>query len=244
MMTKRVRRWTRREFLKAAGTASAISALGLPVSLFAAGTKIGMIGSGRVGSTVGELWVKAGHEVMFSSLNLESDKALAAKFGRGARAGTSKEAAAFGEVVFVAVPYSAMPAVSRDLGEILRGKVVMDASNPIPTRDGPMAEPAREKGAGLASAEYFPGSRLVRAFNCIGWTHMLNEAHRPGAKMAIPLAADDAAAMQVAIRLVKEAGFEPVPVGGLARAKDFDWGTPIFGKPVTAAQAREILGVK
>ncbi len=50
--------------------------------------------------------------------------------------------------------------------------------------------------------------------------------------------------MQVAVRLVQEAGFEPVPVGGLARAKDFDWGMPIFGKPVTAAEAREILGVK
>ena len=61
--------------------------------------KIGIIGSGRVGGTVGELWVKAGHEVMFSSLDLEHDKALAARLGAGARAGSSKEAAAFGGVV-------------------------------------------------------------------------------------------------------------------------------------------------
>ena len=73
--------------------------------------RIGVIGSGRIGGTVGELWVKAGHPVMFSSLDLEHDKALAARLGGKARAGTPREAAAFGEVLLMAVPYAALPQV-------------------------------------------------------------------------------------------------------------------------------------
>jgi hypothetical protein len=106
-----------------------------------------------------------------------------------------------------------------------------------------MAAAAREKGTGVASAELLPGVRLVRAFNCVGWNAMRTEAHRAGEKLAIPLAADDQGALKVAIGLVQDAGFEPVVVGGLARAKEFDVGTPIFGKQVTAKELRSILGL-
>jgi 8-hydroxy-5-deazaflavin:NADPH oxidoreductase len=105
----------RRSFLQiAAAAAAGLAAGALPHALHAQSSaskslKIGVIGSGRIGGTVGELWVKAGHEVMFSSLDLERDKALAARVRGGARAGTPKEAAAFGEVLFVSVPYSALP---------------------------------------------------------------------------------------------------------------------------------------
>lgn len=246
MKTNDAMNQNRREFLLAAGAAATGLALGsLPLHALAAGTKIGMIGSGRVGSTVGELWAKAGHEVMFSSLDLEKDKALAAQVGRGARAGTSKEAAAFGEVLFFSVPYSAIPVLGRDLADSLKGKVVLDASNPIPARDGEIAASAKAKGgAGLASAGFLAGARIVRAFNCVGYTMMRSEAHRAGEKLGIPIAGDDAAAVQVAIRLIQDAGFDPVMVGGLASAKEFDYGTPIFGKPMTAAGVRQILGLK
>jgi hypothetical protein len=239
----------RRQFLHAAGAVAASLALSLlPLAARAAGetagrVKIGVVGSGRVGGTVGELWVKAGHEVMFSSLDLEHDKALAARLGAGAHAGTSKEAAAFGEVLFIAVPYAALPQVGRDLGEALKGKIVLDACNPVPGRDGDMAIEAGAKGTGIASAQYLPGARLVRAFNCVGAASLKSEAHRAGERVAIPLAADDPAALQAAVRLVEDAGFEPVVVGGLARAKDFDYGTPIFGRPRTAAEVRRILGI-
>jgi hypothetical protein len=204
---------------------------------------IGVIGSGRVGGTVGELWVQAGHAVMFSSLALEHDKALAARLGAGARAGTSKQAAAFGEVLFFAVPYAALPQLGRDLADGLKGKVVLDACNPIPSRDGDMAVAAKAKGTGIASPQFLPGARLVRAFNCVGYMSMKSEAHRAGEKLGIPLAGDDPAALQLAMRLVRDAGFEPVVVGGLARAKDFDYGTPIFGRPMTAAEVRRTLGI-
>jgi 8-hydroxy-5-deazaflavin:NADPH oxidoreductase len=207
--------------------------------------KIGVIGSGRVGGTIGELWVKAGHEVLFSARTLDEVNALLAerKLGPRARAGTPKEAAAFGEAVLISVPYAALPQVGRDNAAELKGKVVLDTCNPIPGRDGDMAIEARAKGTGVASAELLPGARLVRAFNCVGYNAMRSEAHRAGEKLAIPLAADDPGALKVAIGLVQDAGFEPVVVGGLARAKEFDAGTPIFGKAVTAKELRSILGL-
>ena len=247
MKTNDVMKPGRRRWLQAAAASLALG--GLPLAARGAGEaarkmKIGVIGSGRVGGTVGELWVKAGYEVMFSSLDLEYDKALAARLGAGARAGTTREAGAFGEALFVAVPYAALPQVGRDLGDALKGKVVLDACNPIPSRDGDMANDARAKGTGVASPQFLPGARLVRAFNCVGAAYMRSEAHRAGERLGIPLAGDDAAALQIAVQLVKDAGFEPVVVGGLERAKDFDYGTPIFGKPRTAAEVRQILGVK
>ena len=120
---------------------------------------------------------------------------------------------------------------------------MLDTCNPIENRDGPMAVEMRNKGTGVASAELLPGVRLVRAFNCVGWNSMRTEAHRTGEKLAIPLAADDPGGLKVAIGLVQDAGFEPVVVGGLARAKEFDVGTPIFGKAVTAKELRAILGL-
>ena len=227
---------SRRDFLRTAGTAAAGLALGaLPYTLRTAsaadaGLKIGVIGSGRIGSTLGGIWLKAGHEVMFSSLDLEHDKALAARLGGKARAGTSREAAAFGEVLLMAVPYAALPSVGRDLGELVKGKVVIDASNPIVARDGEVATWAREKGAGVASAELLPGARIVRAFNAIGYSRMGEAAQRQGERIGMPMAGDDATAIAVASRLVREVGYEPVLVGPLAMGKYLMPGTPLAGE--------------
>lgn len=242
-------RLNRRRFLQRAGTAAAGLALaGLPCALRAAADvprnlRIGVIGSGRIGGTVGELWVKAGHQVMFSSLDLDHDKALAARLGSGARAGTPKEAGAFGEVLFISVPYAALPSVGRDLGDLLKGKIVLDSCNPIPGRDGDMAVEARAKGTGIASPLFLPGARLVRAFNSVGYARLQAEAHRAGERVGIPLAGDDAQALKTAARLVQDAGFEPVVVGPLARAKEFDPGAPVYGRALTAAELRRGLGL-
>lgn len=206
--------------------------------------KIGIIGSGHVGGTLGELWAKAGHQVMFSSLDLEHDKELAKTVGDKAQAGTPAQAAAWGDVLLISVPYAALPQIGKDYASSIKGKVVLDTSNPFPARDGEMAVAAREKGTGVASAEFLPGARLVRAFNEVSYMSMRSKSNRPGDKVAIPLAADDQAALEVAIRLVKDAGFEPVVVGGLATAKSFDAGTPVFGKALTAAELRKGLGIE
>jgi predicted dinucleotide-binding enzyme len=205
--------------------------------------KIGVIGSGRVGGTIGGLWVKAGYEVMFSARDISEVKELVAGLGPRAHAGTPREAAAFGDAVLISVPYSALPQIGRENAAELKGKVVLDTSNPIAGRDGDMAVAARAKGTGVASVELLPGVRLVRAFNCVGYTSMRSEAHRAGERVAIPLAADDQAALKTAIQLVQDAGFEPVVVGGLARAKEFDVGSPVFGKALTAGELRKMLGI-
>ena len=237
----------RRRFLSSIGTALAGLALGgmtSPVrAADASRLKIGIIGSGRIGGTLGELWLKAGHEVMFSSLDLDYDKALAARLGAAAHAGTPKEAAAFGEVLLVSVPFAALPQLGRDLGDSIRGKVLLDTCNPIPARDGEMANEARASGAGMASSRLLPGARLVRAFNSVGYSRLQSEAHRSGERVGIPLASDDAQALATAGRLVQDAGFEPVVVGPLARGKEFDPGTPVFGKALTAAELRRGLGM-
>src|SRR5476651_92743 len=186
MKGNRSLRWTRRGFLKGTSAIATLAALGFALPLRAAGTRIGVIGAGKVGGTVGNLWAKAGHEVMFSSLDIENDKVLAARVGHGARAGTSKEAAAFGEVLFFAVPYTAMPSLGRELADSIKGKVALDASNPVPSRDGVMGEVAKSRGSGIASSEYLAGARIVRAFNCVSWAAMRSEAHRAGDKLGIP----------------------------------------------------------
>ena len=192
-------------------------------------TKIGIVGSGQVGGTLGGVWVKAGHEVMFSSLDLEHDKVLAAKLGPNARAGTPKDAAAFGAVVMISVPYRALPEIGKSLADLIKGKVVIDTCNPFVGRDGEIATWAREKGAGLASAELLPGARLVRAFNAIGASTM-GEAHKAPGRIGMPLASNDAGAIAVASTLIRDIGYEPVPIGGLAMGKYLMPGTPLAGE--------------
>ena len=93
----------------------------------------------------------------------------------------------------------------------------------------------------MASAEYLPGVRLVRAFNALSFMQVEREAHRAGEKLGIPVAGDDPAAVATVVRLVQDAGFDPVVVGGLARAREFDTGTPVYVKGLTARQLREAL---
>jgi predicted dinucleotide-binding enzyme len=203
--------------------------------------KIGIIGTGDIGGALARHWGAAGHDLMISSRHPDRLRALAKEIGPNVKVGTPKEAAAFGEVIMLAVPYGALPQVGRDYASELKGKVVMDAGNPYPSRDGEMAVRDRERGTGVAVAEYLPGVRLVRAFNAINAEPLAREAHRKPVRIGIPIAADDAAAMEVAKQLVSDAGFDPVPVGKLARAREFDYGTPVYVRGYTAAELRKEL---
>ncbi|MGE0803635.1 MAG: NADPH-dependent F420 reductase [Lautropia sp.] len=247
--------WDRRGWLKAAGAVTAARAVaapgiaatgaavtaaavlgGTPRSASATGAagsdaklRIGIVGSGRVGGTLGGVWAKAGHEVMFSSRNIEHDRSLAAQSGANARAGTPRQAAAFGEVLLVSVPYGALPEVGKDLAELLAGKIVIDTSNPFAGRDGEIAAWARDRGAGLASAQLLPGARIVRAFNAIGYARM-GTAHERRGQIGMPIAGDDAEAIALASRLIRDIGFEPVLIGGLAMGRHLMPGTPLAGE--------------
>jgi hypothetical protein len=205
--------------------------------------KIGIIGSGNIGGTLGVLWGQAGYEVFFSSRHPDQLGELVKRAGPSAQAGMPREAAAFGDVILISVPYGAVPQVGRDFAAELAGKVVLETGNPYPSRDGAMAGPALEKGSGLASAEFLPGVRLVRAFNSIPAGALASEANRAGERIAVPLAGDDAAALELAARLVRDAGFEPVVVGSLASASKFDRGTSVYGQALTARELRQRLGM-
>lgn len=229
----------RRTFLFAL-TAAAV----LPATAQTRPMKIGVVGSGRIGSTLGGLWVKAGHEVMFSDRDAEQAKRVASELGARARTGTPQEAVAFGDAVLIAVPYGALPAVKQELGEQLKGKVVIDPNNPVPSRDGELGAQAKEKGAAVSTAAMLPGARLVRSFNSWGYQTMAREANRAAPRMAMPVAADDAQALKVGVQLVRDAGFDPVPAGSLAASKAFDLGSSVSGKVMTAEEMRKALSVR
>jgi 8-hydroxy-5-deazaflavin:NADPH oxidoreductase len=203
--------------------------------------KIGVIGAGRIGGTLARYWVKAGHEVMISSDHPERLQALAVQLGPRAHVGTPREAAAFGTVILVSVPYKAMPELGGTIGKELAGKVILDTSNPSERRDGPMARNAQAKGAGIATAEYLHNRRIVRAFNCIPARTLATESDQKPERIAIPIGGDDRRALRIAEQLVRETGFEPVVVGSLADTRRFDLGQPLAHGDLTAAELRGLM---
>ena len=205
--------------------------------------KIGIIGTGQIGGALAEHWAKAGHELLISSRHPDALKPLAAKLGARVRVGTPKEAAAFGDVVLISVPYKALPQVGKDYAPELAGKIVLDTGNPYPQRDGDMALKAREQGTGVASKSFLPGVKLVRAFNAINVGDLRKEGHRSGTPIAIPLAGDDPGALAVASQLVRDAGFEPVVVGDLSTARKFDVNSSVYVRLMSAAELRKALGL-
>ena len=209
----------------------------------AANLHIGIIGSGHIGGTIGGLWVKAGHPVMFSSRHPEELKDLVAGLGPLAKAGTVAQAIDFGSALLVAVPYGALPQIGRDNGSALKGKIVLDACNAVSSRDGAIADEVERNGIGVTSQKYLAGARLVRAFNTLSYMILAREANRPAPRLAIPIAGDDADAVQVASALVRDAGFEPVVVGKLADARRFQRGQPGYGQAVSAAELRQKLSL-
>ncbi|MCB4800853.1 putative dinucleotide-binding enzyme [Methylobacterium brachiatum] len=210
--------------------------------------RIGVIGAGNIGGTIGTLWVKDGHEVMFASRHPDTLAPLIAALGPKAKAGTPDEAIKFGDAVFVAVPYKAYPDLSKDLASALAGKVVLDAGNATQKRDGALYDEVQANGIGPTSAKYLPGAKLVRAFNAANYKVFAKAGadggkDRPGGRMAIPIAGDDPAALKVAEGLVRDAGFDPVVVGSLKDADKFAMGSPGFGHEATAPELREKLGL-
>jgi len=175
----------------------------VPLSAAEAPLKIGIVGTGNIGGALATHWAKAGHELVISSRHPEELQALAKSLGPKVRVGTPSEAAKFGDVILLSVPYKATPQVGRDLANDWKGKILLDTGNPYPFRDGEMATDARKRGTGVTSKEFLPGVRLVR-----------------------------------------DAGFDPVVVGGLARAREFDVGSKVYTELLTAPQLREQLGLK
>ncbi len=207
--------------------------------------RIGIIGSGMMGSTLGTLWAKAGHEVRFSSRHPEQLDALVQKVGANASRGTVDETASWCEVAFLGVPLSAMPELVKTLAQPLAGKVVLDANNVIPTRDGALADEVKQLGHGSGgwTQAKLPKSSVVKAFNTVHFKNLADAAHREEGRLGIPLAGNDARAMKKAEGLVLDGGFEPLFVGDIAASARFDFGTKVWNSNMTGPQVRQALGL-
>lgn len=194
--------------------------------------RIGVIGAGWLGGTVGRLWVKAGHEVLFSSRHPEELVQMTRELGARATAGTRRQAAEFGTVLLFAVPYDALAELGRDLKDAMRNKVVLDACNPSGDSSSALAREAEAHGVAVTSARLLPGTRLVRAFSAVDATAVEASAARASGKLGVPVAGDDREAVRIAEGLVRDAGCEPVVVGN---------GGPGFRANTTAPELRRLL---
>jgi predicted dinucleotide-binding enzyme len=205
--------------------------------------KIGIVGAGREGGALGALLVKAGHPVMFSSRHPEELKSLVDSLGPLAQSGTVAQAIDFGDVVMIVVPYTAMQQIGKDHASALAKKAaVVDVSNPIARRDGEdlVKWVDEQGGAGLATTRLLPGAHIVRAFNAINYAKLGEDAHRQGEPVGVPIAGDDPNAIAIVSGLIRQMGFEPVLVGGLAAGKYLVPGTPLGGEH-TPAEIRQIV---
>jgi predicted dinucleotide-binding enzyme len=205
--------------------------------------KIGIIGSGNIGSTTARLFVDAGHEVAIAnSRGPQTMAELVDSLGERARAATPVQAAAFGEVVVVAIPFGRY----RDLpADELEGKIVADATNYYPARDGHIpALDADQMASSQLLASRLDGASVVKVFNTMV-SSTLASAGRPDAPMdqrlAVYVAADDENAKRVVSDLVDQMGFAPVDAGSLADSRREQPGGPVYGADLKEPEAEAVL---
>ncbi|WBB78768.1 NAD(P)-binding domain-containing protein [Micromonospora sp. WMMD882] len=190
--------------------------------------RIGIIGSGHIGGTLTRRLTALGHEVtVANSRGPESLRDLATE--TGAAAGTVEQAAAADDLVVLAVPLAAVPALP---GDAFSGRVVVDANNYYPQRDGEIPELAdRSLTSSRWTADRLPGARVVKTFNTIQAQHLLENGRPAGEaeRIALPVAADDADAKQLVMNVVESLGFDPVDAGTLDESWRQQPDTAVYG---------------
>jgi hypothetical protein len=206
--------------------------------------KIGIIGAGAIGGTLGKLWTQAGHEVMFSSRHPENLSSLVARAGDNARAGTVAQAAEFGDVILLAVNYSTLDEALHEMDGKLDGKVAIDATNPLKWTQGSGLERTIPQNvtAGRVMAQRLPTARIVKAFTAVYAPLLESEAHRQGERLAIAMAGDDETAKNAVAALIRDAGYVPVDIGTLDESAPLDPGGVLWNSAITEIELRERLG--
>jgi 8-hydroxy-5-deazaflavin:NADPH oxidoreductase len=206
--------------------------------------QIGLIGAGHIGGTLAGLFVKAGHEVAISnSRSPDTLRPLVAELGEHAHAMTAAEAARFGDIVVVSVPFGHYRDVPTDG---TRGKVVIDTNNYYPQRDGHFEEldTDRTTSSELLQA-HLPGARVVKAFNSINWNVLRDMGRAAGApdRLAIPISGDDQDAKNTVAKLIDQIGFDAVDAGSLAEGgRKHQPGTPVYTARLTSKELRSSFG--
>ena len=180
--------------------------------------KIGILGAGNVGGTLGTRWARGGHEVVFASRHPEAEemRELIAKAGPTARAGSIAEAIASSEILALTTPWSAVRDVLTGAGN-LAGKILIDATNPLlPRLEG--LEVGMSTSGGELVAGWAPGARVVKAFNTVGYNIMADPAFG-AARPVMFYCGDGRAAKQTVAQLAGELGFDPQDAGPLKQAR-------------------------
>lgn len=205
---------------------------------------IGIIGAGNIGQATARLFLAAGHKVtLANSRGPETLQSVIAELGAGAQAATIEDAARFGEVVLVAIPlgkFETLPA------EAFRDRIVIDANNYYPSRDGRMNE--LESGE-ITSSEmlqaHLTGARVVKGFNTIWSEHLKTQGDKQlplAQRRVIFIASDDSQAKETVARLIEEIGFGAVDTGFLgAGGKLQQPGTPVYNKTLSVQAAQALL---
>jgi predicted dinucleotide-binding enzyme len=215
----------------------------IALTAFAAIPSLGFGAGGSSSSPVGGCWVKAGHEVLFSTRHPQELDSWVKPLGSRASFGTPQQAAAFGDIILIAIPYEAIPDLHRDLGAQLRGKIVLDACNPSASSNSALAQEALAEGAAVTTAKYLSGTRVVRAFSAVDATSVEASFTARANKLGVPIASDDRDALQAVAQLVRDAGCLPVIVGGLKDAVSFQRGGPGFRANTSEPELRRLLGL-
>jgi predicted dinucleotide-binding enzyme len=204
--------------------------------------KIGILGAGNIGATAARLFVSAGHEVALSnSRGPETLRELVTQLGPRAQAVTIAEAAKFGDVILLAVPWRSPEALPHP--ELLRNKIVIDAMNPY-RPDGGFYDLEGSTSSEIV-LKRIPGSRLVKAFNTIYYVHLAGRGRNDlplEDRHTIYVAGDDAEGKRVVSRLIEDIGFAAVDTGSLregGRMQEPD--SPIYNQTYNAREAREFL---
>jgi 8-hydroxy-5-deazaflavin:NADPH oxidoreductase len=203
---------------------------------------IGLIGAGHIGSQVARAAIASGYDVVISnSRGPESLTDLVSELGPQARAGTTEEAAALGDLVVVAIPFKAISDVP---AEPLAGKVVIDANNYYARRDGNIAEldEGRMTSSELLQARV-PDAHVVKAFNHIHARHITTDGTPPDTRnrRALAIAGDDPVAKASVAELINGFGFDVVDAGSLAESWRIEPGTPGMGVRLNAQELRAAL---
>jgi predicted dinucleotide-binding enzyme len=209
--------------------------------------KIGIIGAGNIGSNVARLFVESGNEVVISnSRGPETLQNLVAELGHRAKAVHIDDAAKFGDVVFVSIPFGKFKQLP---AEAFAGKIVIDSNNYYPSRDGNFSEIDQGK---ITSSEllaaHLRGARVVKAFNTIRSEHLKSQGGinlSREDRRAIFIAGDDLKAKQIVSKLIDEIGFSAVDTGSLREGgKTQEPGSVIYDKTLTANEAESLLQKK
>lgn len=202
--------------------------------------KIGIIGAGFIARAVTAVAMKSGHQVMVS--NSRGPETLFSLTGStGCKAGTAAEAAAFGDLVVVAIPLKAYQTIPE--AELV-GKIVLDANNYYPDRDGHISElDQNELTSSELLARHLPKSNIVKAFNAIAAADIERDGRPAGApdRRALPIASDDAAAKRIVSVFFEELGFDIVDAGPLREGYRFQPDTPAYCVPLDGFALRAAL---